>query len=361
MIRISIELGNRSYPIHIASGILDGLGDLMLAYFDPDVPAIVITDRNVADIYLKRIEKSLTAAGFNCASYTIEPGELSKTITTVSKVYEFLIDNNTPRGGVVIGLGGGVVGDIAAFVASTFKRGVPYVAVPTSLLAQVDSSVGGKSGFDHRGQKNIVGTFYQPRFVLIDIDTLSTLPTREMKAGMAEVVKYGVILDSPFFSFLENNYEAVIRLDREPLIHVVAECCRLKATVVKEDELDIGARHVLNYGHTIAHALEACTGFADLLHGEAVSVGMLVAARVSLALSKCSVGDVRRQERLLQKIGLPTRLDPALVPQLIKHLPADKKRVANAINFVVCTGIGSAELFPITPESLVESMMKLNP
>ena len=354
MRRIDVSLGGRAYPILIEAGSFDQIGELLLERFKPDVPAVVIADENVARIYLENVEGVLHEAGFEAYAHTIRPGEASKRLQTVAEIYEFLIEKKTPRGGIIIGLGGGVVGDLASFIASTYMRGVPYVAVPTTLLSQVDSSVGGKTGLHHHGEKNVIGTFYQPRFVLIDTDCLSTLPRRELLAGMAEVVKQGAIKDAGFFSFLESDYRAVLNLNRESLLRVVVDCCRLKAQVVALDECDEGARHVLNYGHTIAHALEGLTGFRQFMHGEAVSIGMVAAAKVSHAIGRCSEEDVKRQERLLRSIGLPTKLDKSFIPRLLDHLYADKKRVADKIRFVVCTGIGSADIWPITPEELVK-------
>ncbi len=353
MKKIEVRLGDTTYPILIEAGSFDQIGKQLLERFKPDAPVAVISDENVARIYLDNIEGVLHEAGFETLVHVIRPGEASKRLETASEIYDFLIENKTPRGGIIIGLGGGVVGDIASFIASTYMRGVPYVAVPTSLLAQVDSSVGGKTGLHHRGEKNVIGTFYQPRFVLIDSDCLSTLPRRELLAGMAEVVKQGAIRDGEFFSFLERDYRAVLDLRRDSLLRVVGDCCRLKAEVVAEDEFDERARHVLNYGHTIAHALEGLTGFRQFMHGEAVSIGIVAAAKVSQAIGKCTAEDVHRQERLLRSIGLPTKLDKSFIPRLLDHLYADKKRVADKIQFVVCTGIGSADIWPVTPEELV--------
>jgi len=356
---IDVNLANRSYPILLASGSIGQIGDFLRERFAPDAPGIVITDGNVARIYAESVEMTIADAGFKVLIYTIEPGEASKRLQTVSSIYDFLVKHKTPRGGIIIGLGGGVVGDVASFVASTYKRGVPYVAVPTSLLAHVDSSVGGKTGIHHGGEKNVIGTFYQPHLVDIDIDTLRTLPTRELLAGMAEVVKCAAALDEKYFSFLERNYQKVLRLHEAPLLHTVSRCCELKAEVVAQDEFDKGVRHVLNYGHTIAHALEASTGFRVFLHGEAVSIGVVAAAKLSRALGRCSDEDVQRQERLLRAIGLPTRLDKAMIPNLIDHLYADKKRIGNKIHFVVCTGIGSTELWPVAPEELMKHLSAL--
>jgi len=354
MTRIDVNLGGRAYPIIIEAGSFNQIGELLLERFKPDAPAVVISDENVARIYLDTIEGILHEAGFRAWSHIIRPGEASKRLETAAEAYDFLIERKTPRGGIIVGLGGGVVGDIASFIASTYKRGVPYVAVPTTLLAQVDSSVGGKTGLHHRGEKNVVGTFYQPQFVLINTDCLSTLPRRELLAGMAEVVKQGAIKDSVFFAYLEKNYREILNLKQEFLLKTVGDCCQLKADVVAEDECDERARHVLNYGHTIAHALEGLTGFRQFMHGEAVSIGMVAAAKVSHAIGRCTDEDLRRQERLLRSIGLPTKLDKSFIPRLLDHLYADKKRVGDRIQFVVCTGIGSADIWPVTPEKLVE-------
>ncbi|MBN1592025.1 MAG: 3-dehydroquinate synthase [Candidatus Coatesbacteria bacterium] len=354
MREISVTLGERTYPILIEAGSLNQIGERFLERFSIDSPVLVLTDDNVARIYLENVQVALEDAGFRSWDYVITAGETSKRLEVVSKVYDFLIEKKAPRGVIVVGLGGGVVGDITSFIASTYKRGVPYIALPTTLLAQVDSSVGGKTGVHHRGEKNVIGTIYQPQFVLIDTDCLSTLPKREFLAGMAEVVKQGAIKNPEFFAYLEHHYRDILNLEQDDLLKTVGDCCQLKSDVVAEDEFDERARHVLNYGHTVAHALEGLTGFRHYMHGEAVSIGMVAAAKVSLAVGKCSADDVVRQERLLRSIGLPTRLEKHFILQLLDHLYADKKRVGDEIMFVVCTGIGSADIWPVKPERLVE-------
>ncbi|MDI6828538.1 MAG: 3-dehydroquinate synthase, partial [Armatimonadota bacterium] len=277
---LRVNLGERSYDIHISHGLLEQAGELIASVCKGRAAAIV-TNPRVGSLYAERLVESLERNDIRSYVITIPSGERYKNLNTVRKVYDRLLDNQIDRTGIVIGLGGGVVGDLAGFVAATYLRGVDFVQVPTSLLAQVDASVGGKVGVDLPRGKNLVGAFYQPKIVIIDTATLSTLPARELRTGLAEVIKHGIILDSEYFSFIENALPAIKRLEPGALITTVADSCRIKANIVERDERESGLRAILNFGHTIGHALEAITGYKKYRHGEAVSIGMVAATIIS--------------------------------------------------------------------------------
>jgi 3-dehydroquinate synthase len=276
-------------------------------------------------------------------------------------MYDWLVEHEASRDSVVVAVGGGVVGDAAGFVAATYARGIPFIQVPTTLLAQVDSSVGGKVGVNHERAKNLIGAFYQPRGVFIDTSTLATLPEREYQSGLAEVVKYGVILDPDFFAFLEQNTVGLVQRDPAVLRHVVSRCCRLKADIVEQDECELtGRRAVLNYGHTFAHAFEALCGYGELLHGEAVSIGMNYAARLAQLVRLIDSTLVERQARLLTAIGLPTRLPAAEsldADEIIARMRLDKKSVSGRLRFVLPTRLGHVELFDNISEADVRRVL----
>ncbi|HUG90300.1 MAG TPA: 3-dehydroquinate synthase [Planctomycetaceae bacterium] len=355
---VQVYLGPRSYEVFIVSGRLAALA----AYLEPWVEsrasgsrrtrtAFVVTDRNVAALYAAPVRDSLESAGWRCAVHEIEPGEPSKCLGVAAVLYDRMVEFGADRHTVVFAVGGGVVGDLAGFVAATFARGVPCVQIPTSLLAMVDSSVGGKVGVNHPRAKNMIGAFHQPLGVLIDTATIDTLPDREYRAGLAEVVKYGMILDAEFFEFLEANVAGVNQREPGVLRRIIARSCRLKADVVEQDEHErTGLRAALNYGHTFAHALETLTGYGELLHGEAVSIGMACAARLAERKRLIDRAIVERQSRLLERLGLPTALAPAhaaavstdAVLAAIRH---DKKSVGGRATFILPRRIGQVERF----------------
>ncbi len=298
--RITVELGDRSYPIVIGSGLL-GAFDLN-EYIRGD-HCLVVTNETVGPLYKDKLDISLAGTdGPAIQGISLKDGEAYKTLETASKVLDALVDGHATRDTTVIALGGGVVGDIAGFAAACYMRGVGFIQVPTTLLAQVDSSVGGKTGVNHAKGKNLIGAFYQPRIVLIDTDTLQTLPDRELKAGLAEVIKYGAIADVEFLSWLEDNIEALLNKDADALVHAIKRSCELKAQVVAEDEREAGRRAILNFGHTFGHAIEHCLGYGEWLHGEAVAAGMVMAAE----LSRLPVDQVARLTSLITRAGLPT-------------------------------------------------------
>ncbi|MDI6631954.1 MAG: 3-dehydroquinate synthase, partial [Thermoanaerobacteraceae bacterium] len=313
MTEVRVELGPRSYPIYVASGCLGKLGRIAQQHLTGR-RMLVVTNPVVAGLYGEAVKRSLAEAGFQVGEAQIPDGEEYKTLATVAGLYDAAFTGGLERGDAVLALGGGVVGDIAGFLAATYMRGVPFVQVPTTLLAQVDSSVGGKVGVNHPGGKNLIGAFYQPRFVLIDPDTLATLPSREVRAGLAEVIKYGVISDAGFFSWLEANIDRLLNLEPAALEHAIAASCRIKAAVVSADETETGLRAILNFGHTVGHALEAVTGYQRFVHGEAVAIGMVAAARLAVRLGYFEPPGAERITGLVLRAGLPAEVPAGVVP-----------------------------------------------
>lgn len=365
---VHVNLGERSYEIRIVSGGLSELPTLLPTWMDRSVyqagssrQAHVVTDRNVrphADV----VREGLTLTGWSCGLTELEPGEKTKSIASLSAVWDDLIAVKADRRTVLIAVGGGVVGDLAGFAAASFVRGLPFVQIPTSLLADVDSSVGGKTGINHPVAKNMLGAFHQPIGVLIDTEMLVTLPAREFAAGLAEVVKYGVILDSDYFAFLELRAEAIFRRDPGILRQVVARCCRLKADVVEKDEFErTGLRAVLNYGHTFGHAFEALAGFGELLHGEAVAIGMMYASRLAERLGLINSTVTVRQEALLNRFGLPTRLPagwPHSVDAVVERMKLDKKTLGGHLRFVLPKRLGLVEIVNDVSEADVRAVLQ---
>lgn len=350
---LRVQLADESYDIYVENGILKNLGQL-LAQIGLGGKAALVTNPTVAALYRDSAVSALEAGGTTVTVIEIPDGEEYKNAETLSSVYDALITGGVDRTSFIVALGGGVVGDLAGFAAATYLRGIPFVQVPTTLLAQVDSSVGGKTAIDHPRGKNLIGAFYQPRLVVADTDTLRTLPEREFRAGLAEVVKYGGVLDSDFFEYLEEHRTDILAQDPRALRHVILRCCELKARVVEQDERESGLRAVLNFGHTLGHAYEAAAGFGVLVHGEAVAIGMGLAARISKALGHCSTGDVARIENLLTGFGL--RLDPPMIGrrQLLDALSTDKKTAGRTIGFVCNCGIGGYAFEKLSPEQLLD-------
>jgi 3-dehydroquinate synthase len=358
MTEVRVSLGRRSYPIWIGTNLLDLLGGKILEILAPAGErrkAAVVTDSRVAPLYLRRVVASLENAGYSVVGVQIPEGEQHKNLAWLALVYDRLIEARIDRSTPIVALGGGVVGDLAGFAAATILRGVPLVQVPTTLLAQVDASVGGKTGINHPSGKNLIGAFYQPRLVVADVATLATLPRREYVAGLAEVVKYAAILDPELFADLEARSGELLRQKPDLLVRVVATCCRLKAMVVEEDERETDYRAILNFGHTIGHAIEALTEYRTLLHGEAVAIGMTCACRLSRRLGLLPEEDERRIVGLLQTLGLPTRIPAGLGPQEIAlAIETDKKSAGGRIKFVALAGIGRTRFESLTPLEIAE-------
>jgi 3-dehydroquinate synthase len=342
--QVHVNLGPRSYDIEIGSGNLTAITQFVDTDQD-DAHAVIITDAHVDDLYAEPIANALADEGCEIDLLIIDAGEQSKSIDVAIELWERMLDEGTDRKSAVIAVGGGVVGDLAGFVAATFARGLTFVQVPTTLLAQVDSSVGGKVGINLPGAKNMIGSFWQPRGVLIDVNVLQTLPEREFNAGMAEVVKYGVIQDAEFFAYLERNVDAINSRDPEVLTNIVQRCCRLKADVVEQDEREeTGLRAILNYGHTFGHALEAATGYEELLHGEGVAIGMLCASRLAERLGRIDASLTKRQQDLLESFGLPTAVPPLDHEELIELMYHDKKTERGKLRFVLPSRLGHVEV-----------------
>jgi len=337
---VTVALPDRSYPIVIGDNLLDSLGQ-RLASMQLDARAAVVTNPIVRQLYGSLVVESLARADFQPVVIEIPAGEEHKNFAWLTFLYDRLLEARLERNSAVIALGGGVIGDLAGFAAATFLRGVPFVQIPTTLLAQVDSSVGGKTGVNHPQGKNLIGAFYQPRLVLADVGTLRSLPRREFVAGLAEVIKYGVILSPDLFDLLETELSRVLALDPAPLTEVIRICCSLKAMVVEDDERETGWRSILNFGHTMGHAVESLTEYKQFLHGEAVAIGMAFAARLSSARGHCSEETVMRIMRLLKQAGLPVEIPPGLTAkQLALAIEADKKVSGGKIKFVCISEIG---------------------
>lgn len=340
---VTVGLGERSYPIRIKSGLLAEIG---LDLHERKIGAKygVISDDRVAALYGDRFMRSLHDAGIRAELITFPAGEASKHLQTIAVLSSELAQRGFDRKDALIALGGGVTGDITGFLASIYLRGIPFVQVPTTLLAQVDSSVGGKTGVDIPEGKNLVGTFYQPNAVYIDIDVLHTLPQDELRGGLAEVIKYGVIHDAAFFSFLEQNRKAVFSLQQDVLVKLVARCCEIKAWVVEQDEREGGLRRILNFGHTIGHAVEAASGF-QLIHGYAVAIGMGAAAELAGRAGCLSAEDAESIRRLIAAYGLPTAVPAGLDREAVKkYLLNDKKTVGGRVFYVLPEAIGRVKI-----------------
>lgn len=355
-INVELEGGpSRSYPIVIERGSLDSVGKAV-AGLGLGPRCAVVTNPFVGGLYGERVRDSLVAAGFEPFTIELGDGEEFKTMAEASRIYDRLIEERMERSGVVVALGGGVVGDMAGFVAATYLRGVPYVQVPTTLLAQVDSSVGGKTAVNHPKGKNLVGAFYQPKAVLIDPEVLKTLEKRELSAGLAEVVKYGVIWEGGLFNYLLDECDEILAL-KGPMDRVIERSCGVKARVVSADEKEEGLRSILNFGHTFGHAIEAVTGYTRFKHGEAVAIGMVMAAALSERLGRCEAGVKERIIDLLERFSLPTGVTGLNGDEFLRALYHDKKVSGGRLRFVLATGVGEV----VTEEvgrSEVEALLK---
>ncbi len=359
MNRIKVHLGERSYPIYIGAGILSQLGEYLARAF-PARQTAVITNPIVKKLYGEKVVRSLKRAGFQVSLITIPDGERYKSIETLQKIFDKLIRFKIERGAPLVALGGGVVGDIGGFAAATYLRGVPYVQVPTTLLAHVDSSVGGKTAVDHPKGKNLIGAFYQPRLVFIDVKVLRSLPEREFRSGLSEVIKYGVIRDPRFFSYLERHAGEILKRKEDVLAHVVRRSCRIKADVVEQDEQEVtGLRAILNFGHTMAHALETLEGYKRLLHGEAVAMGMTFSAELSRVQDFCREPDVERLKSLITRFGLKTYLPGASSRKILDVMRQDKKVKGGEVSFVFLKNIGEVFVSPLPWSSIRQFLGKM--
>jgi 3-dehydroquinate synthase len=342
---VTVNLQDRSYPIYIGADVLSEIGSLSRS-LDLSGRGALITNPVVGSLYSQQVLSSFEENGIVLSLLEVPHGEEFKSLQEAGALYEKLLPLGLDRRSPIVALGGGVIGDLAGFVAATFMRGLPLIQVPTSVVAQVDSSVGGKVGVNLPWAKNMVGTFYQPCLVLSDVRGLRTLPAREFRAGLAEVVKYGVIADKAFFDWLEANIPAILEGEERVVIHSVKTSCQIKAALVERDERDEGIRAVLNFGHTVGHALEAATGYSKYSHGEAVAIGMAAAARISYQMGLCAEYVPVRLERLLGQIGLPTKL-PLSPEEIVKAISYDKKVRKGLNNFVLTKDVGAVTVAPI--------------
>lgn len=355
MQQIRVDLGERSYPIFIGQGLL-AQSDCLTASISGKKVLIVSND-TVAPLYLQSLQRLLLPAT-QVFAHILPDGEQYKTLAQLESVFTALLEHNCGRDVVLVALGGGVIGDMVGFAAACYQRGVDFIQIPTTLLSQVDSSVGGKTAVNHPLGKNMIGAFYQPKLVLIDTLCLKTLPAREFAAGMAEVIKYGIIWDADFFLWLENNVESLKSQQPEALAYAIRRCCEIKAEVVAEDETEQGVRALLNLGHTFGHAIEAEMGYGNWLHGEAVAAGTVLAAQTAKAMELIDESTLCRIGALLQAFDLPiTAPDSMDFESFIKHMRRDKKVLAGQIRLVLPTAMGQAGIFAQVPESLLEQVI----
>lgn len=345
------------YPIFVGCGLLGDLGKRM-RQLGLSGAAYIISDEVVFPLYGAKIRSSLEEAKFTVKSFVLPPGEVTKSIDSAVKIYDFLVGQRAERRDTIIALGGGVIGDLAGFVAATFLRGLPLIQVPSSLIAMVDASIGGKVAVNHPRGKNLIGAFYQPHMVLMDVQALATLPQRELVSGWAEVIKHGLVLDSSLFSFLEEQAENLLKLEPVVTVEAIKRSAALKATIVSEDEKERGRRTLLNYGHTIAHALEAATGYQQFLHGEAVAIGMRGAALLSKRLGLLSIDVVERQCSLLRNFSLPVCCSGIELARVLQAMELDKKVRGKAIHWVLLRGIGEPVIQDDIPDEDATAILK---
>ncbi len=357
---INVNLPQQSYEIAIAPGSLEQLGQQMTS-LNPGKKVLVVSNPTIFKHYGERAINSLTSAGFEVVSYCLPAGERYKTLNSIQKLYDIALENRLERSSTMVALGGGVIGDMTGFAAATWLRGINVVQVPTTLLAMVDSAIGGKTGVNHPHGKNLIGAFHQPRKVLIDPEVLKTLPMREFRAGMAEVIKYGIIWDAELFAQLEasKNLNQLRYVKPELIDTILMRSCQAKADVVSKDEKEGGLRAILNYGHTIGHAVESLTGYRLVNHGEAVAIGMVAAGQIAVALGLWQQEDTERQNALIQKAGLPTRLPDGIdIEEIIAALQLDKKVKAGKVRFILPTQIGVVKITDNVPSETIRQVLQ---
>ncbi len=354
-----VELGERSYEICIGANRIARLGE-MLAFIPKTSQIIVITDKNVFDLYGPQVLAIIRDSGFRAEIAVIPGGEGCKNLTTIAWLYEQMLAQGLDRKSTVLALGGGIVGDIAGFAAATYMRGITYIQIPTTLLAQVDSSVGGKTGVNLPQGKNLVGAFYQPALVFVDVDFIKTLPEREYLTGLAEIIKYGIIWDRDLFNYLEEHQAVINSRDSECLLHITARCCSIKADIVAQDETESGVRALLNLGHSFGHALEALTNYQQYTHGEAVAIGIIYAARLAHHLNMLSLMDLKRITNLIKAYGLPVSFGNLQSRDIVKQMRKDKKNVGGQIQLILPTGIGASKIVNDVNEAEVAMILDSN-
>ena len=352
---LTVDLGDRSYPIHIGSGLLDQAGLIVPHLAQKRV--VVVTNTTVAPLYLERLTATLAAAGVAAMPVVLPDGEAYKNWETLNLIFDALLTQRAERKTTLIALGGGVIGDMTGFAAACYQRGMPFIQIPTTLLSQVDSSVGGKTGINHPLGKNMIGAFYQPKLVLADTDTLKTLPPRELSAGLAEVIKYGLIWDADFLAWLEANMTKLRALDPAAISHAIYRSCEIKAQVVGQDEREGGIRAILNLGHTFGHAIETGMGYGNWLHGEAVAVGMVLAAQTSQRMGWLSEADVERTRALIRAAGLPDVAPDLGVAAWLDYMGHDKKVEGGKLRFVLLKKLGEAVITGDVPTDVLNGVL----
>lgn len=351
---LQLDLGTRSYPIYIDSGLFDN-SDLLSSHIR-NKRICIITNTIVAPLYLSRLKERLT--GFELDEIILPDGEAEKNLANFERIMSHLLANEHGRDTTLIALGGGVIGDITGFAAASYQRGIDFVQIPTTVLSQVDSSVGGKTAVNHPLGKNMIGAFYQPKAVIIDIDSLSTLPVREFNAGMAEVIKYGILGDYDFFVWLERNITAIKAGDKDTLSQMIEKCCQCKADIVASDETEAGVRALLNLGHTFGHAIEAEQGYGVWLHGEAVATGMVLAAKLAIAMNLLEASDLCRIESLIKAFDLPLTAPESMgFDDFVRHMRRDKKNIGGKLRFIVPTAIGQSEIRDDVTEDMLQQIL----
>lgn len=355
MKQIQVDLGERSYPIYIGQNLMNDSEALSRYLLKKRI--LIVTNETVAPLYLNQIQEVMVSFG-EVESVILPDGEQFKDLAHLDAIFTALLQRNYGRDSVLVALGGGVIGDMTGFAAACYQRGIDFIQIPTTLLSQVDSSVGGKTAVNHPLGKNMIGAFYQPQLVLIDTQCLHTLPAREFAAGMAEVIKYGIMWDGEFFQWLENNVQALKRLETEALVYAISCCCEIKADVVSQDETEQGVRALLNLGHTFGHAIEAEMGYGNWLHGEAVAAGTVLAAQTARSLGLIDESIVCRIVQLLQAFDLPVSAPESMdFDSFIQHMRRDKKVLGGQIRLVLPTGIGQADVFSQVTESTLEQVI----
>jgi len=352
---LSVDLGDRSYPIHIGAGLL-GQPELILPHL-AQRRVMVVTNTTVAPLYLAQLTTTLEAGGVAVAQAVLPDGEAYKNWETLNLIFDALLTDRAERKTTLIALGGGVIGDMTGFAAACYQRGIPFIQIPTTLLSQVDSSVGGKTGINHPLGKNMIGAFYQPKVVLADTDTLKTLPARELSAGLAEVIKYGLIWDADFLAWLEANMDKLRALDPAAITHAIYRSCEIKAQVVGQDEREGGIRAILNLGHTFGHAIETGMGYGNWLHGEAVAAGMVMAVETSRRLGWLSEADVARTRALIRAAGLPDVAPDLGVDRYLEYMGHDKKVEGGKMRFVLLKKLGEAVITADVPTDVLTGVL----
>ncbi len=356
---LQVSLGSRSYPIYISVNSLDTIGQKLITTGLKE-RSTIISNPQILKLYGDIVIKSLKEEGIDSNVITVKAGEEAKSLTEAAKIYDQLIAGKNDRFMPIIALGGGVIGDLSGFIASTYMRGVPYVQVPTTLLAQVDSSIGGKVAVNHPQAKNIIGSFYQPRFVLADMAVLHTLPEEEYLSGIAEVVKYAFISAQNFLEFLEDNIDGILARETSVLSEIVLRCCRIKSKIVEEDERDFGLRAVLNYGHTIGHSIEAISNYGSYRHGEAVAIGMMGAAIVSNIKGYADKSLIDKTKQLLDNLKLPSTINDLSLERIAEHIKLDKKVVEGKVRFVMLKKPGETIVENVDPETIMTALLHLS-